>query len=282
MEAQGINGRVRAVFSPSTKEMYPGALPSSEPNASGSFVSITPMSLVLEGKSRPTFFRGVTTVVLKLLNLVQPDYVWFGQKDIQQALIIRRMIQDFHVPVDMSIVPTKRVEPSGLALSSRNVYLGHRRLQVAPVLSRALKAAQEAYNNGARDRHTIRNAALGLIEAEQANQESLPPSQRARFTLDYLSVANPDDLRELPMIGRKVVLSGAIVMQPIEEPQPDEVLGTGNDESPVRLIDNIIIGLNARLKDLRTNSKRKETAVGKMPVEEVAVEKVAVGSSLTQ
>ncbi|KAG5912746.1 hypothetical protein E4U53_005186, partial [Claviceps sorghi] len=131
---EGANlGRVSAVFAPSTADMYPSGFPGQDVDSKGSFVTITPAGERLEGVSRPTFFRGVATVCAKLFNIVQPDRVYFGQKDVQQTVVIRRMVRDLMVPTDVVVCPTER-EPDGLAMASRNVYLGARRRAVALVL----------------------------------------------------------------------------------------------------------------------------------------------------
>src|SRR5208282_2499628 len=117
--------------------IYPTLPPSSEETGDGSFVLITPLGKKLEGASRPVFFRGVATVCTKLFNIVQPDVVLFGQKDIQQCVVIRTLIRDLQFPTRMLIVPTVR-ESDGLALSSRNRYLAPDQRAVAPTLFRAL------------------------------------------------------------------------------------------------------------------------------------------------
>ena len=114
------SGRITAIFAPSTRTMYPTLPPDSEIPGKGSFVTITPVGSLLEGASRPVFFRGVATVCMKLFNIVNPERVYFGQKDVQQTVVIRRMVKDFHLNIDVKIGPTRR-EPDGLAMSSRNV-----------------------------------------------------------------------------------------------------------------------------------------------------------------
>ena len=116
---------------------------------SSTFVEVPGLSDVLEGASRPGHFRGVATVVLKLFELVRPDVAFFGQKDYQQQLVIRRMVEDLHVPVELKIAPTVR-EADGLALSSRNRYLSPQERQAAPVLYRALERASAAVAAGER------------------------------------------------------------------------------------------------------------------------------------
>ncbi|KAG5947933.1 hypothetical protein E4U59_006183 [Claviceps monticola] len=245
---EGANlGRVSAVFAPTTPDMYPSGFPGQEVDSKGSFVTITPVGEVLEGASRPTFFRGVATVCMKLFNIVQPERVYFGQKDVQQTLIIRRMVRDLMVPTEVVVCPTER-ESDGLALASRNVYLGTRRRKVGLVLYRALRAAENAYRGG--EAQTSRAAILGAAqtvydEVLQA-QKDMKPSERALFDVDYLSLADPDSLQELDEVDprRGAILSGAVKMLPIEDSQEGEDLGHSGGPA-VRLIDNIILSPKA-------------------------------------
>ncbi len=234
-------GRVSAVFAPATPEMYPSGFPGQEVSSRGSFVSITPVGELLEGASRPTFFRGVATVCMKLLNIVQPGRVYFGQKDAQQTVVVRRMVRDFMLPAEVVVGPTRR-EPDGLALSSRNVYLGARRRPVATVLHRALRAAEARYRGGARDRESILQAANAVVAATLEEQIALPPEKRVTYEVDYISLAEPSSMEELTEVDPKVggILSGAVKMLPVEAPQPGEDLGHSGGPA-VRLIDNIIL-----------------------------------------
>ncbi|KAI9721933.1 MAG: hypothetical protein M1812_001890 [Candelaria pacifica] len=235
-------GRISAVFAPTTKTMYPTLPPSSEVTGQGSFVTITPLGAILEGSSRPVFFRGVATVCMKLFNITTPDKAYFGQKDIQQTIVIKRMVKDFWLDTEVQIAPTVR-EADGLAMSSRNVYLGKRRRGVALLLSRMLVLAEERYALGMRTRADILGPALELAQSMAAEQFRLPPSIRATFEVIYFSLANPDTLEEVdPVDGNDgAILSGAVKMLPVEEPQPGEDCGLGDGNSPVRLIDNIVL-----------------------------------------
>ncbi|KXJ95644.1 hypothetical protein Micbo1qcDRAFT_157657 [Microdochium bolleyi] len=238
----GNLGRISAVFAPTTADMYPSGFPGQEVGSKGSFVTITPVGEVLEGASRPTFFRGVATVCMKLFNIVQPERVYFGQKDVQQTVVIRNMVRDFMMPTEVVVGPTSR-EADGLALSSRNVYLGARRRKVATVLSRALRAAEEQYTaHGALDRESILGAANRVAQDTLEEQMALAPEQRVRFEVDYISLADPVTMMELENVDPDEggILSGAVKMLPVEAPQPGEDLGH-NDGPAVRLIDNIIL-----------------------------------------
>lgn len=237
----GNLGRISAVFAPTTSEMYPSGFPGQEVDSKGSFVVMTPISELLEGGTRPTFFRGVATVCLKLFNIVQPEKVYFGQKDVQQSVIIRKLVRDFTLPIDVVIGSTVR-DSDGLALSSRNVYLGERRRKVATTLYHALKAAESQYLKGALDRESILKAAKTVTTDVLNQQLSLAPEERVRYEVDYISLADPLSMEEISVVDPKQggVLSGAIKMLPVESAQPGEDLGS-NDGPAVRLIDNIIL-----------------------------------------
>ncbi|QDS73486.1 hypothetical protein FKW77_009169 [Venturia effusa] len=241
----GGRGRLSCVFAPHTKTMYPSLPPTSEIHGKGSFVTITPVADLLEGASRPVFFRGVATVCMKLFNIVQPETVYFGQKDIQQTIVIKRMVKDFHLNTDVRVGITRR-EEDGLAMSSRNVYLGARgarRRETAIVLSRALRAAESQYINGKRSRGDILWVANDIVDQEIRKQEELAPEKRARLEVDYISLADPDSLEEIEQVdvSRGAILSGAIKMLPVESPQEGEDCGVGGGQGAVRLIDNIIL-----------------------------------------
>ncbi|KAI0177957.1 pantoate-beta-alanine ligase [Pestalotiopsis sp. NC0098] len=234
-------GRISAVFAPTTADMYPSGFPGQEVDSKGSFVSLTPVGEVLEGASRPTFFRGVATVCMKLFNIVQPEKVYFGQKDVQQTVVIRKMVKDFMMPIEVQIEATER-EADGLALSSRNVYLGERRREVATVLSRALRAAESEYASGKRDRESILGAASKVTTDILNEQMALAPEQRVKYEVDYIALSDPDTMLELTEVDstKGGILSGAIKMLPVESPQPGEDLGHSGGPS-VRLIDNIVL-----------------------------------------
>ena len=167
---------VDLIFNPSPEVMYP-------PNYQ-TYVTVEDVTKYLEGAARPGHFRGVATVVTKLFNIVGAERAYFGQKDAQQAIVIRRMAQDLNLPVEVIICPTIRAA-DGLALSSRNTYLdaGHRR--AAPVLYRALNAAKDAFDRGERDGDRLRSIMREVIEAEPLAK------------LDYVSAANAITLQEL-------------------------------------------------------------------------------------
>ncbi|KAI0516868.1 pantoate-beta-alanine ligase-like protein [Xylaria bambusicola] len=237
----GNLGRISAVFAPTTSEMYPSGFPGQEVDSKGSFVVMTPVSELLEGRTRPTFFRGVATVCMKLFNIVQPEKVYFGQKDVQQTVVIRNMVRDFMLPIDVVVGSTSR-ESDGLALSSRNVYLGERRRKVATVLNRALRAAEDQYLNGVLDRETILKAANSVAVDTLNEQMALEPHERVKFEVDYISLADPSTMQEVTDVDPKAggILSGAVKILPVESPQPGEDLGHSGGPA-VRLIDNIVL-----------------------------------------
>lgn len=253
-------GKITAVFSPAQKVLYPYTA------AQSSHVAMFPqLSQVLEGKSRPNFFQGVTTIVTKLLNIASPSAIFFGQKDIQQALIIKRMIQEFFHDTEMVIVPTAR-SADGLALSSRNAYLGERRRAVATVLSEALRSGMDTFRKGSRigsaNRSWILDAVMNSLKESQSKQRALPPSKRVRFEIDYISLASPENFQELDEVDPNpgAILSGAMTILPLEEPQPQEKLGTLRDVNPVRLIDNMLLGDAYRdLDESETKQPTKRT-----------------------
>jgi pantoate--beta-alanine ligase len=153
----------------------------------------------LEGAVRPGHFRGVATVVVKLLNAVKPHVAVFGQKDAQQAMVIRRLVRDLNVDTDLVIVPTVR-EPDGLAMSSRNAYLTPEQRKIAPVLHRSLRFAEEQLIGGMRDAALIREGMRAMIEGAGAGP------------IDYISVAHEETLEELSIVtpGDPVLVSLAV------------------------------------------------------------------------
>ncbi|HLU09123.1 MAG TPA: pantoate--beta-alanine ligase [Oceanobacillus sp.] len=164
---------VDVVFTPSPQDMY---LPFHQTS-----VIVDEVSQGLEGASRPNHFRGVATVVAKLFNLTQPTTAYFGQKDAQQVVVIRRMVRDLNIPVEIAVCPTVR-EPDGLAMSSRNAYLKPDERKAAASLYRALKAAADAYDHGERDPSVLR-----MIACEELYREPLA-------IVDYVAINHPHTL----------------------------------------------------------------------------------------
>jgi len=178
------------VFAPaSDREIYPSGY--------ATWVSVDGITERLEGASRPTHFRGVTTVVAKLFCLVRPQRAYFGQKDAQQALVIDRLIADLNFDIGLVVAPTVR-EADGLAMSSRNTYLSPAERRAAPVLRRALDLAESLWESGERSAASIRTRMLDLLAAE--------PLAR----VDYVSVADPGTLYEMETIERRALVSLAV------------------------------------------------------------------------
>lgn len=171
------------IFAPAPEEVYPEGT-----DSSSTYVEVPGLTDRLEGASRPGHFRGVATVVLKLFGIVRPDLAFFGTKDYQQLLVIRKMTRDLNVPVEIVPVETVR-EPDGLALSSRNRYLDPDERAAAVVLSKALGLARQAVREGERDADRVR----------QILRETLESESKAR--LDYAEVADAETLEPLSRLG---------------------------------------------------------------------------------
>lgn len=194
---------VDLIWIPTAEIMYPPGFQT--------WVEVEGITQPLEGSMRPGHFRGVTTIVAKLFNAVQPHKAYFGQKDAQQAAVIRQMTRDLNFPLEIVVCPIVR-EPDGLAMSSRNVYLDPEQRKAATVLSRSLKAAKEAYDNGERDAEKIRGKMKEVLASEPLAQ------------VQYVSCADYDTLEELETITGKALLSMAVFI------------------GKTRLIDNIVLG----------------------------------------
>ncbi len=161
------------------------------------FVEVARLGDYLCGPFRPGHFRGVTTVVAKLFNIIQPDRAYFGEKDFQQLCIIRRMVQDLNMPVSVVAIPIVR-EADGLALSSRNVYLGPAERAAAPVLHRALQAAREMIEAGERNPGTVKDAAARILATEKLVRP------------EYFEIVDTLDVQPVSEIDREVRLAAAI------------------------------------------------------------------------
>jgi pantoate--beta-alanine ligase len=180
---------VDIVFVPSDEEMYPPEF--------SSWVDVEKVAERLEGASRPGHFRGVATVVAKLFNIVQPSRAYFGQKDAQQVVVIKRMVADLNMGIEVVVVPTVR-ESDGLAMSSRNIYLSPGERQAATILFKALTLARQLSQGGGKDAGKIRRQMTSLIQKE--------PLAR----IDYVSIADAETLEELNLIDRPALASLAV------------------------------------------------------------------------
>jgi len=194
---------VDVVWTPTAEGMYP--------NGFQTWVQVEALTAPLEGAVRPGHFRGVTTVVAKLFNAVQPHKAYFGQKDAQQAAVIHQMTRDLSYPIEIVVCPIVR-EADGLAMSSRNKYLEGEDRQAALALSRALNAAKELYDAGERDAEKLRGKMKDVIASEP------------RAQLQYVSCADYDTLAELAAVTGKTLLSMAVLI------------------GKTRLIDNFVLG----------------------------------------
>ncbi|MCS7237956.1 MAG: pantoate--beta-alanine ligase [Thermoguttaceae bacterium] len=170
---------VEAVFAPDDTEMYPPGF--------NTWVEVRGVSEPLEGQCRPGHFRGVATVVVKLFNIVQPDVTYFGAKDYQQSLVVRQLIRDLNLPIELRVLPTVR-EPDGLAMSSRNSYLSPQARQKATVIWKSLKLAQELVEAGEKSpREVIRRMEEVILSAEGA-------------MIDYVALVDPETLAPVEVI----------------------------------------------------------------------------------
>ena len=181
--------QVDLVWTPEVAEVYPPGFQT--------YVSVEEASRPLEGSRRPGHFRGVATVVAKLFNAFQPQKAYFGQKDAQQVVVVRRMARDLDFPVEVVVCPTER-EPDGLAMSSRNSYLDPAERKAATVLYRALDAARSAFSRGERDADRLRASMSEVLAGE--------PLARPV----YVSAADPDTLAELRGPVSRALLSMAV------------------------------------------------------------------------
>jgi pantoate--beta-alanine ligase len=201
------------IFAPNPEEIYPKDF--------STYVNVGGLSKLLEGESRPGHFRGVATVVAILLNIVRPDFAFFGQKDAQQAVIIKRMVRDLAFDTEIVVLPTVR-EDSGLAISSRNLYLDPEEQQSAAVINRALKQAKEVFKKG--ERHAAK-----LADVVRTTVLTEP-----RVRLDYVSVVDAETLEKLDKLDERPIL-----------------IAVAAYVGKTRLIDNTI--LNKAKKDATTS-----------------------------
>jgi pantoate--beta-alanine ligase len=194
---------VDLVWTPDDAVMYPVGYQT--------WVTVEGLTQPLEGAQRPGHFRGVTTVVSKLFNAVQPQKAYFGQKDAQQARVIQQMALDLNFPIEIVVCPTVR-EPDGLAMSSRNAYLNPEQRKAATVLYKSIKAVEKTSQQGERDANELREIVKKIISSE--------PLAR----LEYVSCTDPQTFKELDRVEGKALLSMAVYI------------------GKTRLIDNIVLG----------------------------------------
>ena len=203
LESEGVY----FVYAPAPAEVYP----------QGFDTWIEPGALAnrLEGEARPGHFRGVATVVAKLFNVIGPDRAYFGQKDGQQLAVIRQLVRDLNMKVEIVAVPTVR-DKDGLALSSRNAYLAPDERKAAPVVFRALSTARSLWENGSKDAEELRSAVIQVLESEPL-----------LHGIDYVSVADGTTLEELQLVEGQAMVSTAVRL------------------GETRLIDNVLLTPNS-------------------------------------
>jgi pantoate--beta-alanine ligase len=191
------------IFHPSAEEMYQNPL---------TYITVENLSETLCGRSRPTHFRGVTTVVAKLFHIAMPDYAFFGQKDAQQLLIVKKMVQDLNFDVKIIACPIVR-EPDGLAKSSRNTYLTPEQRKDATLLYKSLLHAQKMIEDGERNAKAITDAMRGIITSSTLSE------------IDYVEIVSAQTLQPLDTLGGEILIALAVKF--------------GN----TRLIDNLMLQL---------------------------------------
>jgi pantoate--beta-alanine ligase len=179
-----------------------------------------------EGEARPQHFAGVATVVTKLFGIVSPHLALFGQKDYQQATLVRQLVKDLNLGVEIQVRPTVR-EQDGLAMSSRNVYLSADERQIVPLLSQALRAGGQMIEGGMNDVAAIERIMRQAIE------------QAPTIHVEYLAVCDPDSLEPLPVVAARAVLLGAIRI------------------GSIRLIDNVLVKMPVETRSLRVKRRIK-------------------------
>lgn len=204
------------VFAPSVNEMYPSGITLHREKQVGTFVEVLGFSHQLEGSIRPHFFRGVATVVSKLLHAALPDVAYFGQKDMQQCAVVKRMVSDLLFPVKISLSEIAR-EPNGLAMSSRNEYLAPEARTRASIIYKSLAAAKKDFSEGEKDPAKLMGAMRSILTSEPLITD-----------IEYISLNDPDTLEELKEARKGSVISLAVGV---------------NDKNGkrMRLIDNIFL-----------------------------------------
>jgi pantoate--beta-alanine ligase len=193
---------VDIIFYPASKDIYPISYKT--------YVAVEDLSNVLCGKFRPGHFRGVATIVTKLFNIVGPDIAYFGQKDAQQAIIIKKMVEDLNMPLRIKVMPTMR-QIDGLAMSSRNAYLDQKEKDDAIVLSKSLNLARKLISEGKRNVSDIIRRMRELI------------NQKKSAKIQYISIVDPQDLKPIEIIKGRVLIALAVYI------------------GKTRLIDNVIV-----------------------------------------
>lgn len=210
---------VDVLFNPSAKEMYPEGY--------STFINVEGLSDVMCGASRPGHFKGVATVVAKLFGIVKPDMAYFGQKDAQQAVIIKNMVEDLNMGIEIKVMPVIR-EIGGLAMSSRNAYLSEEERDDAQVLHRSLEHAERLVRQGERNSKKIMSEIKNLIK------------DKPSVVIEYVSMVNAGDLKDIDTITRETLIAVAAYV------------------GRTRLIDNVIVNPVVSAGAAGPDAKRKE------------------------
>lgn len=221
------------VFLPGVEQMYPTGISLDRSQQKGAFVEVKGLSEQLEGSIRPHFFRGVATVVAKLLNISTPDKAYFGQKDIQQSVVIKRLVKDLIIPTEIAVVPTAR-EENGLAMSSRNEYLTPESKAKAGIFYEALSAGEKVYySSSSSSRPVSRKAILDPIYEvlnKYAPKEQQDGNDKFFIEIEYVALSDKETLLELDTVEPGV---GGIISAAIRVPN--------KSGSMTRIIDNIVL-----------------------------------------
>lgn len=215
-EQMAQSAGVDVLFYPSVKDMYPAGY--------STYVNVESLTENLCGRSRPGHFKGVATVVAKLFGIMKPDLAYFGQKDAQQAIIIKKMVEDLNMGVEIKVLPTMR-EADGLAMSSRNTYLSSSEREDAAILYQSLEKAEYLIKKGERDAKKIVKAMESVIK------------EKPTAKIDYISIVDTKNLKDADVIAGEVLIALAVFV------------------GKTRLIDNIILKL-----DSKDATVKKETA----------------------
>ena len=211
LRASGVD----IVFTPGIKSLYPDKF--------STYVDVEDLTNGLCGASRPGHFRGVTTIVVKLFNIIKPDIAYFGQKDAQQAILIKKMVHDLNMDIKIKIIPIVR-EKDGLAMSSRNKYLSSQERKKALSLNRSLESAKDLYKKGERDSYKIIKKMQGMIPQNNGTK------------IDYIDVVDIEDLKPVKRISGKTLVALAVKV------------------GKTRLIDNTILS-----EDMIYGAKRRKS-----------------------
>lgn len=221
LEKLDVDGRrVDAIFVPKVSEMYPAGVPLDVEKQAGAFVTVQGCSEQLEGAQRPQFFRGVATVVTKLLNVVQPTNIYFGQKDAQQCVVIRNLVRDLLIDTNVRVLPTFR-EKNGLAMSSRNQYLSQKTKDESAIIYKALSEGKSYFDS---------HKGEGPVSAESIISAVRQTLEKSSLTVEYVSLSHPETLEDLSMLEQEL---GGILSTAVRVPRE-----SGGE---ARLIDNVVL-----------------------------------------